>query len=162
MADYNSAYHNETIVINGRHGRGGTNATSNAVVNAARRRGEAIATESKYGGGGNRQHGTSLNTARLDAETEELKHDKVSMDVGKLIQKGRQAKEMTQKDLATKICEKPQIVTEYESGKAMPNQQILGKLERALGIKLRGKDKGQPLVPKGGKDKAAPPKKGGK
>ena len=60
------------------------------------------------------------------------------MDVGKLIQKGRQAKEMTQKDLATKICEKPQVVTEYESGKAVPNQAILGKLERALGIKLRG------------------------
>merc|ERR1712113_1256809 len=72
---------------------------------------------------------------------------KVSMDVGKLIQKGRQAKEMTQKDLATKICEKPQVVTEYESGKAVPNQAILGKLERALGIKLRGKDKGKPLAP---------------
>ena len=63
----------------------------------------------------------------------------VSMDVGKLIQKGRQAKEMTQKDLATKICEKPQVVTEYESGKAVPNQAILGKLERALDMKLRGK-----------------------
>jgi len=162
MADYNSAYHNETIIINGRQGRGGQSATSNSVVNAARRRGETVTTESKYGGGGNRQHGTSLNTARLDAETEELKHDKVSMDVGKLIQKGRQAKEMTQKDLATKICEKPQVVTEYESGKAVPNQAILGKLERALGMKLRGKDKGQPLAPKGaGKDKAAP-KKGGK
>lgn len=64
---------------------------------------------------------------------------------------GRQAKEMSQKDLATKICEKPQIVTEYEQGKAIPNQQILAKMERALGIKLRGKEKGQPLEPKGKK-----------
>jgi ribosome-binding protein aMBF1 (putative translation factor) len=29
---------------------------------------------------------------------------------------------LTQKDFATKICEKPQVVNEYESGKAVPNQ----------------------------------------
>lgn len=55
---------------------------------------------------------------------------------------------MTQKDLATvirvaallickcrfqKISEKPQVVNEYESGRAIPNQQIIGKLERAVG-----------------------------
>lgn len=38
------------------------------------------------------------------------------------------------------INEKPQIIQEYESGKAIPNQQILTKLERALGKKLRGKN----------------------
>lgn len=37
------------------------------------------------------------------------------------------------------INEKPQVIQEYESGKAIPNQQIIGKLERALGTKLRGK-----------------------
>lgn len=37
------------------------------------------------------------------------------------------------------INEKPQIIQEYESGKAIPNQQIIGKLERTLGVKLRGK-----------------------
>ena len=37
-------------------------------------------------------------------------------------------------------------VNEYESGKAIPNQQVLGKLERALGIKLRGKNIGEPLT----------------
>ncbi len=71
--------------------------------------------------------------------------------MGKLIQQGRQAKNLTQKDLATKICEKPQIVTEYEQGKAIPNQTILSKMERVLEIKLRGKDKGAPLAPKGKK-----------
>ena len=70
------------------------------------------------------------------------------MKVGLLIQKGRQAKGLSQKELATKICEKPQVVNEYESSKAVPNQAILGKLERALEIKLRGKDKGAPLAPK--------------
>lgn len=37
------------------------------------------------------------------------------------------------------INEKPQIIQEYESGKAIPNQQIITKLERVLGAKLRGK-----------------------
>ena len=55
----------------------------------------------------------------------------------------------SQKELATKICEKPQVINEYESSKAVnPNQAILGKMERALEIKLRGKDKGAPLAPK--------------
>lgn len=50
--------------------------------------------------------------------------------------------------LSQKINEKPQVVNDYESGKAIPNQQIISKLERAVGVKLRGKDMGQPLGPK--------------
>lgn len=34
------------------------------------------------------------------------------------------------------INEKPQVVGEYESGKAIPNPQLIGKLERALGVRL--------------------------
>ena len=89
-----------------------------------------------------------MNTAKLDAENENLKYDKLDMKVGLLIQKGRQAKGWSQKELATKICEKPQVINEYESSKAVPNQAILGKIERALEIKLRGKDKGAPLAQK--------------
>lgn len=53
------------------------------------------------GGGQNKQHVTTKNTAKLDRETEELKHNKVPLDLGKLIQQGRQAKGWSQKDLAT-------------------------------------------------------------
>ena len=113
--------------------------------------GAAVETEQKYGAGQNKHTATTLNTTKLDRETEELKHDKLDMKVGLLIQKGRQAKGLSQKELATKICEKPQVVNEYESSKAVPNQAILGKLERTLGMKLRGKDKGAPLAPKGKK-----------
>lgn len=35
----------------------------------------------------------------------------------RLIQQGRQAKGLSQKDLATKINEKQQIVTDYEAGR---------------------------------------------
>ena len=54
--------------------------------------------------GTNKQHGAGANAAKLDRETEELHHDKISLDVGRLIQQGRQQKEMTQKDLAT-VCD---------------------------------------------------------
>ena len=110
-----------TTVIGNRYASKGSNKSASA-INTARRRGDAIETESKYGGGQNKHSVTSMNTAKLDRETEELKHDKVDMAVGRLIQKGRQEKGLTQKDLATKICEKPQVVNEYESGKAVPNQ----------------------------------------
>lgn len=46
-----------------------------------------------------------------------------------------------------KICEKPQIVNDYEAGRGIPNHMILGKIERVIGIKLRGKDIGTPMVP---------------
>jgi transcriptional regulator with XRE-family HTH domain len=45
---------------------------------------------------------------------------------------------LSQKDVAQKINEKPSVLQDYESGKAIPNPQILGKLERVLGVKLRG------------------------
>ncbi len=52
-----------------------------------------ISTEQKFGDATNKHGVTSLNTSiKLDLETEELKHDRVPMDVGKIIQKGRNAK----------------------------------------------------------------------
>ena len=35
--------------------------------------------------------------------------------------------------LLQRINEKPQVVNDYEAGRAIPNQQVMGKLERALG-----------------------------
>lgn len=54
------------------------------------------------------------------------------------MQNARAELKLTQKDVAQKINEKPSVLQDYESGKAIPNPQILGKLERALGVKLRG------------------------
>ena len=47
-------------------------------------------------------------------------------------------KQLSQKDVAQKINEKPSVLQDYEAGRAIPNPQILGKLERTLGVKLRG------------------------
>lgn len=35
-----------------------------------------------------------------------------------------------------KINEKPQVINDYEAGRAIPNQAVLGKMERALGKKI--------------------------
>lgn len=89
------------------------------------------------------------NTAKLDRETEELKHDKIPLDLGRLIQQGRQAKGWSQKELATKVNEKPQVINDYEAGRGIPNQVVIGKIERAIGVKLRGKERGKPAPPPG-------------
>lgn len=51
--------------------------------------------------GQNKQHVVTKNTAKLDRETEELHHERVTLEVGKVMQQGRQNKGLTQKDLAT-------------------------------------------------------------
>jgi len=122
---------------------------STKAVNNAMRSGNAVDTTKKYGGGGNQQHLGSRDTSAVCRDNEgETKIETVSLDVGKLIQQGRIAKEWTQKELATKINEKPQVINDYEAGRAIPNNQILSKIERTIGMKLRGKDKGQPIGPK--------------
>ena len=133
-------------VLRGGGGGGRGASRDTASVNRAFQTGVGVETASKYGGGGNRTGGTDLNTRRLDEDTENLKHKLVSSDTKTAIIKGRNAKGMSQKELATKINEQMKVVQEYESGKAIPSQQVLNKLERALGIKLRGKDIGAPLA----------------
>ncbi|XP_042427030.1 multiprotein-bridging factor 1a-like [Zingiber officinale] len=110
-------------------------------VNAARRSGAEIETIKKYDAGTNRasSSSTSLNTRKLDEETENLSHEHVSSELKKNLMRARLDKKLTQSQLAQLINEKPQVIQEYESGKAIPNQQIITKLERVLGVKLRGK-----------------------
>nr|CAG4643623.1 EOG090X0ILG [Ilyocryptus agilis] len=134
----------DQTVIGKRAPRSSDLKTESAIA-AAQRDGVAIETAKKYAAGHNKQHEAAKNTAILDRETEELHHDRVEKDVARAIQQARIAKEWTQADLARHINEKQQVVNEYEQSKAIPNQQVLSKMERALGVKLRGKDVGQPL-----------------
>uniref|UniRef100_A0A8C6GL17 Multiprotein bridging factor 1 N-terminal domain-containing protein n=1 Tax=Mus spicilegus TaxID=10103 RepID=A0A8C6GL17_MUSSI len=99
---------------------------------AARRRGD-VETSKKWAAGQNKQHSITKNTAKLDQETEKLHHARVTVEVGKVIQR------------ATKINEKPQVTADYEMGQATLNNQVLGKIERAIGLKLWGKGTGKPM-----------------
>ena len=114
-------------------------------INEARRSGMVLSVDKKYGTSNSKASPEGQRLTKVDRETDIVKPKKIDLNVGKAIQKGRQAKNLTQKDLATKINEKPTVVNDYESGRGIPNQQVLAKMERALGIKLRGKNIGEPL-----------------
>jgi ribosome-binding protein aMBF1 (putative translation factor) len=64
---------------------------------------------------------------------------RVPSELKKQIMAARLAKKLTQAQLAQVINEKPQVIQEYESGKAIPSPQILSKLSRALGTTLSAK-----------------------
>ena len=63
--------------------------------------------------------------------------EKVSSELKTNLMKARLEKKLTQAQLAQQINELPKVVQDYEAGKAVPNPAIIGKLERALGVKLR-------------------------
>jgi putative transcription factor len=108
-----------------------------------------VATEKRFGAGGNKSAHTGatvFSARKLEDADDVVKIAKVDKSLSKAIMQARMAKGITQKDLATAVNEKPQVVGEYESGKAIPNAQIISKLERKLGVKL----------PRPGKAKAPP------
>lgn len=96
-----------------------------------------VQSQMKYSEG-NKKSTAVIDKRKLDEQDEAGKLPEVGLSLGKRIQQARMTKSMTQKQLATLINEKPIVVAEYEQGKAIPNNQILGKLEKKLGVKLRG------------------------
>ena len=61
---------------------------------------------------------------------------KISTELKTAIMKARTAKGLTQKQLAQQLNMQPQVINEYESGKGVPNNAIIAKIEKALGAKL--------------------------
>ncbi|RKP31955.1 MBF1-domain-containing protein [Metschnikowia bicuspidata] len=123
-------------------------ARTQAELNAAIRTGSVLGTEKKYGSTNVKSNPEGQRLTKLDKTDDVVAVKKLDSNVGKVISQARQEKKLTQKDLATKVNEKPQVINDYEAGRAIPNQQVLGKLERTLGVKLRGKNIGEPLFPK--------------
>ncbi|KAK0210437.1 multi protein bridging factor 1-domain-containing protein [Desarmillaria ectypa] len=113
----------------------------------ARRAGAVVGTDKKTTAGGNKAHQSTdhQRIAKLDRENEVAPPSKIPPSVGRAMQTARMDLKLSQKDVAQKINEKPSVLQDYESGKAIPNPQILGKLERVLGVKLRGSGIGEKL-----------------
>ncbi|KAI9509967.1 ylMBF1 [Russula earlei] len=111
------------------------------------RAGAVVGTEKKVTNGVNKAHqGTDhQRIAKLDRENEVAPPPKVASSVGRAMQTARMELKLSQKEVAQKINEKPSVLQDYESGKAVPNAQILAKLERVLGVKLRGTNIGKKL-----------------
>ena len=83
-----------------------------------------------------RPHFEVTKEQKLD-RTELGTHEKVSLSMAKAIQNGRIAKGFkTQKDLAVAIGVPANVINSYESGKAIPDNAILQKLRKVLGVKL--------------------------
>ena len=83
-------------------------------------------------------------------ETKELKKTKKNISqkaetLGKFIapsnfrkemMQARVQKKMTQQDLANKMNVQQNVIRDWESGKSVPNNNAIGKIERAIGVKL--------------------------
>lgn len=98
----------------------------------------AVSTERRIGAAENKSahSGGGPGMRRLEESTEEFKHDTVNKTLSKAITQARIAKKLTQAQLAQAINERPQIIQQYENAQAVPNGQILAKLDRALGTHL--------------------------
>ncbi|CAI9100303.1 OLC1v1037276C1 [Oldenlandia corymbosa var. corymbosa] len=108
-------------------------------VNQALRSGAQVQTIKKFDAGSNKKAPpTAVNARKLEEAEEPAALDRVSTEVRQAIQKARIEKKLSQADLAKQINERPQVVQEYENGKAVPNQAVLAKMEKVLGVKLRG------------------------
>ena len=65
------------------------------------------------------------------------KDDYVGITIGKKISQARAAKKLSQKQLAQQLNIQPSILQTYENGKALRNNSMLSKIEKALGVKVR-------------------------
>ena len=126
-------------------------------ANLAIQRGGGVVIQKKEHTVGNHQHaGPGANAKKLDEDSETLKVKHVDPKVSAMIQRVRQQKNWKQEDLAREISKRVSVVTEYENGKAIPNEQVLVKMEKALGMYLRGVKAGQPREDKKPQPKQAP------
>ena len=60
----------------------------------------------------------------------------VGKDLKVALMKARNAKGLSQKELANRLQMDQKTITEYEQGKGIPNNAIIAKIERELGCKL--------------------------
>lgn len=76
-------------------------------------------------------------------EIESIK--KIKLVTSRIISKKRTELKLSQKELANKLNIKPEVITSYENGKAIPNGHILNNLQKILGIYVSGNKIGQKL-----------------
>ena len=70
---------------------------------------------------------------KIEKEEDTFIIPKVTLSMGKKISQLRCEKKMTQKDLDLQLSLNVKIIQDYESSKAIPNPNIINKLERVLG-----------------------------
>lgn len=123
------------VVLNQRVKNGALSRDSQ--VNVARRRGENVESIKKFTAGQNKTGKQPVpNAAKLDEDTGDYHIERVSHTFAQALQQARMAKKWTQAQLAQQINEKASLINDYERGSAIPNGQIVARLNRALGVRL--------------------------
>ena len=61
---------------------------------------------------------------------------KIGLDFRLALQKARQEKKLTQKELAQKLNVTQIVINGYESGKEIPKGNLINQMNRVLGVKL--------------------------
>ncbi|RYO90415.1 hypothetical protein DL763_005335 [Monosporascus cannonballus] len=144
----------DTVTKIGSKARGGasqreTVLRGNSALNAAKRTGAAIITDKKFavGNAAKASSGIGQFHTKVDRSDDIIKPKTVGPVVGKAIQTGRASFQptMTQPQLAKACNMTVQQVAQFEAGTAAPNQELLGRMEKALQIKLRGEGVGTKL-----------------
>jgi len=97
-----------------------------------------VSTQTKYNASSNKQHSNDFDVRKLDKDEGDYAVKTITPEQSKRIIQLRNAKGLTQKELANAIQETASVVAQYEQGKAIPNQKVLSKMEKALGGKIRG------------------------
>lgn len=95
-------------------------------------------TVKKQNNSSNKQHKNPDNLRKITEMEGAQQISTISKTVALKISQTRTQLGWTQKQLAMKINEPQFVIADYESGKAIPSNQILGKLEKHLKIRLRG------------------------
>merc|ERR1711918_77674 len=115
---------------------GGPGAAKKTAVQA-QRSGAGIDHEAKHRGGENAAKNMGpTNAKKLDEDTGNYTHAKITHEFKVALMQARTAKKMSQADLAKLINEKQSVINEYESGKTVPVGAMIAKLNRALGCRL--------------------------
>ena len=105
-----------------------------AVQDAYRRGNEVEAIRRNQGS--NRNNAPVINPRMLDEDSDVVPVAQLPHEFRIAMQRARTAAQMSQADLARRINEKQSVVNDYESGRAVPNPNIITKLERALNCRL--------------------------
>lgn len=112
-----------------------SNETTKQQINRLQRSGSSlVATTVKNTG--NKQSINVIDSSKLkkiEKEEDSFKIDKIPLSVSKKIAQLRCEKKITQKELAMKLSLDVKIIQEYENAKAVPNANIINKLEKILG-----------------------------
>jgi len=118
-----------------------------SALNAAQRSGAIIGTEKKYATANTKSATEGQLLTKVDRSDDIIVPKTVGKDVAQAIltRRNQMQPKMTQKDLANKVNVHVNTIQAYEAGSGVPDQQLLAKLERALGVKLRGNEIGSPL-----------------